>query len=370
MNAVLLQRNAYPFTPKTQQIRQPAQGVCRKVGGGPLPGGHGLPPPNRQALFRGAAQGEVLEGVERVGHWLMRTNGRHRGAHASSRLVFVCCACWVCKRGLPPLCPPSAPQDRQLQSSAEWRKQMAQVDRSVFSQLREGIKGGFDEDRFGSRIGFGNLKRWGALAGGATLRIAPRVERQSMLEHPLQAPALRATQNAHACKRRRCMAVVPNPNPEGSWKRSWRAATARPRPPPWPCCRRAARRWQRSWLRWRGASRPAQTWRLCGGRVGGAARRRDASGGAGNLGICAGPVELCLPHSQSSRMRPQTSTIVPVEQSQASTLANRDGVRGGDVLPRGGHPERQQRPRPLAARPHHRGRARALQHGAGGVSVP
>ena len=50
-------------------------------------------------------------------------------------------------------------QDRQLQSSAEWRKQMAEVDRSVFTQLRDGIKGGFDEDRFGSRIGFGNLKR-------------------------------------------------------------------------------------------------------------------------------------------------------------------------------------------------------------------
>jgi len=43
---------------------------------------------------------------------------------------------------------------------------MAQVDRSVFTQLREGIKGGFDEDRFGSRIGFGNLKRWGALDAG------------------------------------------------------------------------------------------------------------------------------------------------------------------------------------------------------------
>ena len=52
------------------------------------------------------------------------------------------------------------PQDRQLQTSAERRKQMADVDRSVFTQLREGIKGGFDEDRFGSRIGFGNLKRW------------------------------------------------------------------------------------------------------------------------------------------------------------------------------------------------------------------
>lgn len=52
------------------------------------------------------------------------------------------------------------PKDRQLQGSAEWRQQMADVDRSVFVHLREGIKGGFDEEKFGSRIGFGNLKRF------------------------------------------------------------------------------------------------------------------------------------------------------------------------------------------------------------------
>ncbi|KAI8477346.1 MAG: P-loop containing nucleoside triphosphate hydrolase protein [Monoraphidium minutum] len=52
------------------------------------------------------------------------------------------------------------PKDRQLQGSAEWRSQMADVDRTVFGHLREGVKGGFDEDRFGSRIGFGNLKRF------------------------------------------------------------------------------------------------------------------------------------------------------------------------------------------------------------------
>ena len=27
-------------------------------------------------------------------------------------------------------------------------------------QLREGIKGGFDEERFAARVGFGNLRRW------------------------------------------------------------------------------------------------------------------------------------------------------------------------------------------------------------------
>jgi hypothetical protein len=56
----------------------------------------------------------------------------------------------------------SLPQDRQLQGSAEWRRQMADVDRAVFSHLRDGVKGGFDEDHFGSRIGFGNLKRCAA----------------------------------------------------------------------------------------------------------------------------------------------------------------------------------------------------------------
>lgn len=58
-----------------------------------------------------------------------------------------------------PWCCPATLQDRQLQSSAEWRRQMADVDRTVFQSLRENVKGGFDEDRFGSRIGFGNLKR-------------------------------------------------------------------------------------------------------------------------------------------------------------------------------------------------------------------
>jgi hypothetical protein len=29
----------------------------------------------------------------------------------------------------------------------------------VLKQMREGIKGGFDEERFGARIGFANLKK-------------------------------------------------------------------------------------------------------------------------------------------------------------------------------------------------------------------
>lgn len=50
-------------------------------------------------------------------------------------------------------------QDRNIQSSSDWRKQMAEVDAGIFKHLREGIKGGFDEERFSSRIGFNNLKK-------------------------------------------------------------------------------------------------------------------------------------------------------------------------------------------------------------------
>lgn len=50
-------------------------------------------------------------------------------------------------------------QDRAIQSSAEWRRSMAEVDAAIFKHLREGIKGGFDEERFTSRIGFSNLKK-------------------------------------------------------------------------------------------------------------------------------------------------------------------------------------------------------------------
>ncbi|KAF5825626.1 hypothetical protein DUNSADRAFT_8041, partial [Dunaliella salina] len=50
--------------------------------------------------------------------------------------------------------------DRSIQSSAEWRRQMSEVDASIFHHLKESVKGGYDEERFGSRIGFNNLKRF------------------------------------------------------------------------------------------------------------------------------------------------------------------------------------------------------------------
>ena len=51
---------------------------------------------------------------------------------------------------------------------------MQEVDLSVLKQLREGIKGGFDEERFGSRIGFANLKKWVICVGGVRGREVER----------------------------------------------------------------------------------------------------------------------------------------------------------------------------------------------------
>jgi hypothetical protein len=51
------------------------------------------------------------------------------------------------------------PQDRNIQSSTEWRQQLGEVDKSILEYMRSSIKGGFDEERHGSRIGFANLKR-------------------------------------------------------------------------------------------------------------------------------------------------------------------------------------------------------------------
>ena len=44
-------------------------------------------------------------------------------------------------------------------TSREWRHQIQQVDVDIYQTLRHGISGGFDEEKFGLRIGFGNLKK-------------------------------------------------------------------------------------------------------------------------------------------------------------------------------------------------------------------
>jgi hypothetical protein len=50
-------------------------------------------------------------------------------------------------------------QERAISNSSEWRAQIQAVDKDCLLCLREQIIGGFDEERFGSCIGFSNLKR-------------------------------------------------------------------------------------------------------------------------------------------------------------------------------------------------------------------
>ncbi|KAG2396725.1 hypothetical protein LR48_Vigan08g016300 [Vigna angularis] len=50
------------------------------------------------------------------------------------------------------------PKDRGSVSNDEFRRQISQVDSEVVRHLREGVKGGFDEEKFKSYIGFGRLR--------------------------------------------------------------------------------------------------------------------------------------------------------------------------------------------------------------------
>jgi hypothetical protein len=56
--------------------------------------------------------------------------------------------------------PTTLSQERSVTSSSEWRRLIQEVDVSIVSHLRNSVIGGFDEERFGSRIGFGSLKRY------------------------------------------------------------------------------------------------------------------------------------------------------------------------------------------------------------------
>ena len=51
-------------------------------------------------------------------------------------------------------------QDRSLTASSEWRQAIQQVDSAVLNHLRTEVAGGFDEEQFGNRIGFANLKMY------------------------------------------------------------------------------------------------------------------------------------------------------------------------------------------------------------------
>ena len=50
-------------------------------------------------------------------------------------------------------------QERALCSSSDWRSQIQAVDADVLTHLQHNVAGGFDQERFGASIGFGNLKR-------------------------------------------------------------------------------------------------------------------------------------------------------------------------------------------------------------------
>jgi hypothetical protein len=50
------------------------------------------------------------------------------------------------------------PKDRATSSNEEYRRQISVVDVDILKQLRENVAGGFDEERFGSHVGFGNLR--------------------------------------------------------------------------------------------------------------------------------------------------------------------------------------------------------------------
>ncbi|GFP79675.1 dynamin-related protein 5a [Phtheirospermum japonicum] len=50
------------------------------------------------------------------------------------------------------------PKDRTIVSNDEFRRQISQVDTDVMCYLRDGVKGGFDEEKYKSHIGFGSLR--------------------------------------------------------------------------------------------------------------------------------------------------------------------------------------------------------------------
>lgn len=50
------------------------------------------------------------------------------------------------------------PKDRTTVSNDEFRRQISQVDSEILRQLREGVKGGFDEEKYRPFIGFCSLR--------------------------------------------------------------------------------------------------------------------------------------------------------------------------------------------------------------------
>lgn len=117
-----------------------------------------LPAPQRQALLRGGCLSACGLQVEvskphtagLAVSCLQASRCLHRSAHVS-------------RVHLTPLVGLQAlPKDKGgagTGTSAEWRQAIQKVDTEVRGHLRESVAGGFDEERFGTRIGFGNLRR-------------------------------------------------------------------------------------------------------------------------------------------------------------------------------------------------------------------
>lgn len=50
------------------------------------------------------------------------------------------------------------PKDKSIVSNDEFRRKISQVDTEVIHHLRDAVKGGFDEEKYRSHIGFGCLR--------------------------------------------------------------------------------------------------------------------------------------------------------------------------------------------------------------------
>jgi hypothetical protein len=126
-------------------------------------------------------------------------------------------------------------QERNIQTSADWRQQMGHVDVSILQHMRDNIKGGFDEERHGPRIGFGNLKRWAAVCVAVTMAhacldscdVGPSSQCCWFLL--VVETLLRSVQHIPAC----CLSAMC----AGSWRTNWPGGTVMRPQPPWHCCR-------------------------------------------------------------------------------------------------------------------------------------
>jgi hypothetical protein len=168
---------------------------------------------------------------------------------------------------LPPNVKPffvALPKDRSAatSTSADWRRAIQEVDSGVKQHLREGVAGGFDEERFGTRVGFGNLRRQAAGSAGRLILLALGPALTALLYTLcLWGSFLSARITARSCL------SAPPLLAAGSWRRSWRVGTATPPPPPWRCCRSGARRWHRSSSLLTGSCRRRGMWCPCAAQV-------------------------------------------------------------------------------------------------------